>query len=81
MRLTVAQFPNQIGIDRSEKQFAIFRALTSPRHVVQNPFDFRARKIWIDDESRGLFDVWLKSFVLKDIEEVPAKDDNTEDGE
>ena len=80
MRLAVAQLPDQIGIDRSEEQFAVFRAFPRIGDVVQQPFDFRAGEIRVDDQAGRLLNVWFKSFVLKDFADISRSTALPDDG-
>ena len=45
MHRSLRQFPDQPGLNRSEKEFPTFRLFSCTLYIVQNPFYFGARKI------------------------------------
>ena len=54
MHLAAGQPPQQITIDGAEHQLASISALARAGDLVEDPGDFRSRKIGIDDQA-GLF--------------------------
>ena len=52
MDAPIAQLPDEPGVDRAERQLAVCSARTRIRHVIQQPLEFGAGKIGIDDEPR-----------------------------
>ena len=57
--------PNQPGVHRAEQKLPALGPFTGALHMVQNPFDFGAAEIGVDDESGGFPDVRLQPFGLQ----------------
>ena len=58
---TAGQPPQEERVDRAEGDVAGDRPLAQPRNGVEQPADFRCRKIGVDDEARALGDRLGKS--------------------
>ena len=58
MNRAAGQAPDQPGVDRAKRQFAVLRQLPRPGDVVQNPLEFGARKIGIHQQAGfGLYHI------------------------
>ena len=52
MDLSACQFPDQPAVDSPKEEVAFFSFFPGAFDVVQDPFDFRAREISVDDQAR-----------------------------
>ena len=65
MHLSAGQAPQQVTIDGAEQQFAAHRALARAGDVIENPCDFSAGKIGIDDQAGSGRDRRLVALVFQ----------------
>ena len=67
MHRSLRQFPDQPGLNRSEKEFPTFRLFSCTLYIVQNPFYFGRRKIGIDHETCLLTEFLCESLFLEGV--------------
>ena len=61
---TAGEIPDQPRVDITEKEFPFLCALACAGNLIQNPLDFRSRKIRGDQKPRMILDLALPRLIL-----------------
>ena len=65
MSFAAREFPDEPAVNRTENQVASFSFCSCTFNVIENPFDFRAGEISINDKTRLLLELVNQAFFLE----------------